>query len=830
MRTSRMGVSVLRYMMYSGNDPKRRRFALMTSVAALSWVPSSPALAQVAVTSQPVTMKIGGGDAGLASSTSSGGVGWLKAGPAYTTNSWTGLYLGAHVGGALENAAFADPFGAAVFGDSVRSPAFIAGGQASANYQIGNVVIGAQADLSWATSSGDNTCFGTAGGKFYASNCIVHPDLFGTITGKLGYAFGRSLLYAKGGAALEHNNVDFIVNGNPGLHVLTGSSDYGAWGWTAGGGIEYALTPAWSFNVEYDYLSFNNQNVATPYVPGNPLPKKPVGPIAGLSNDVQELKLGVNYKLGTDPTLWPAAQPAGLWWLKDLPIAGAGWEIEAGPRYMYSWGRAQWDLGSTFARPGSLLVSRLTWNNLMTNSAELYGRVDTPWDVFVSGFVGHGDTVSGGQNDEDFAAQVPYRNTSSANNNGSIGYAVIDVGYDALRQADYKVGPFAGYTYFNQYIFKSGCQQIANPTVNCVVPIPNSQLIGLEDMTWQGLRVGLSGQIRLTDRLKLAADAAYLPYVTFNWLDDHTGRNLQFQQWGQGIGVQAQAVLSYDFTDRLNLGIGARYWAMWADSADVRTVAITSLGSPRPNRNAIEMAGAFVQAGYKFVPDRSYTGEPAAYSLSRNYTTPGSVYDWSGLYAGVAGGSVWGESKQIGQTASHAKTADATPWFDVSGGLVGGTVGYNSQFDRIWVFGLEGDLSLVTAGGHAQQIPPFLATQVASTKEDWLGTTRARVGITPAERWLVYASGGLAIAGVEASISPSTFGSESHVRAGWTAGGGIETAITDKVSAKLEYLHVGLENHAYFVPTPNIPNVTNRAGGVPLDDEIVRVGINYKFD
>jgi opacity protein-like surface antigen len=176
------------------------------------------------------------------------------------------------------------------------------------------------------------------------------------------------------------------------------------------------------------------------------------------------------------------------------------------------------------------------------------------------------------------------------------------------------------------------------------------------------------------------------------------------------------------------------------------------------------------------------------------------------------------------------RTAAATPWFDVSGGLVGGTVGYNSQFDRIWVFGLEGDLSLVTAGGHAQQIPPFLATQVASTKEDWLGTTRARVGITPAERWLVYASGGLAIAGVEASISPSTFGSESHVRAGWTAGGGIETAITDKVSAKLEYLHVGLENHAYFVPTPNIPNVTNRAGGVPLDDEIVRVGINYKFD
>ena len=74
--------------------------------------------------------------------------------------------------------------------------------------------------------------------------------------------------------------------------------------------------------------------------------------------------------------------------------------------------------------------------------------------------------------------------------------------------ADYKVGPFVGYTVFHQYIFKSGCQQIASSTGNCSaadladLPIPSSQLIGLEDMTWQALRVGLSGQIRITDRLE----------------------------------------------------------------------------------------------------------------------------------------------------------------------------------------------------------------------------------------------------------------------------------------------------------------------------------------
>jgi outer membrane immunogenic protein len=75
----------------------------------------------------------------------------------------------------------------------------------------------------------------------------------------------------------------------------------------------------------------------------------------------------------------------------------------------------------------------------------------------------------------------------------------------------------------------------------------------------------------------------------------------------------------------------------------------------------------------------------------------------------------------------------------------------------------------------------------------------------------------------------SAFPEESHVRAGWTAGGGVEAAIIGNWSAKLEYLYVGLQNHAYFVPTPNNPAVDNRAGGVPLNGNIVRGGINYRI-
>ena len=758
--------------------------------------------------------------------------------------SWSGFYIGANIGGALEYSRLKDPFGPVSYGDRVTTTAFIAGGQFGANYQIGNIVLGAEADLSWVTSRGDETCFGLVGGAFFASNCSVDPSLFSTFTGRLGYAFGRTLVYAKGGAAWEHTDVDMAVNDNPGAHFLPSTNSYGAWGWTAGAGLEYALTPAWSLTLEYDFLGFGTASVATPYVAGNPLPGHPVGPIAGLSSSVEEVKLGINYRIGANPAAWSdvSAPPSSFLPLKVPPsfAAAPGWEVEGGARYMFSSGRAQWEFAGASA-PTWFNSSKLTWSNLQTNSAEVFGRVDTPWNIFVSGFVGVGHTFSGGQNDEDFNEPPPlqaYNNTFSSNT-GSISYAVVDLGYNVWRQADYKVGPFVGYTVFHQNIFKTGCQQIASSTGNCSVgdpadpPIPNSQLIGLEDMTWQALRVGLSGQLSLTDRLRLSADAAYLPYVTYTWLDDHLQRDLQWNNFGHGIGVQTQAVLSYDVTDRLSVGLGARYWAMWSTAGERQTIP----GAPvlEPTRNTIDLLGAFTQVSYRFDPAHVIAAAPGAADavLFKAPAAP-AAYSWTGAYGGVEGGWIWGNSQQIGQlTTGGRHTADSTPSFEVNGGTAGGTLGYNSQFDRVWVFGLESDMAWTGASGSANQIPPFLASQVATTKEDWLATARARIGFTPADRWLVYGTGGVAGADVEARITNASgstaFGPESHFRPGWTAGGGVEAALIGNWSAKVEYLYVGLENHAYFVPTPNNPNATNRAGGVLLNDNVVRAGVNYRF-
>jgi outer membrane immunogenic protein len=276
---------------------------------------------------------------------------------------------------------------------------------------------------------------------------------------------------------------------------------------------------------------------------------------------------------------------------------------------------------------------------------------------------------------------------------------------------------------------------------------------------------------------------------------------------------------------------------MWSNSAQAlyQFAPPAQVGSPIPNRNNIDLLGAFTQLSYRFDPNRATGAKPSGPVLPflKAPVAP-AAYDWTGFYVGIEGGGAWGKSVQIGQTPGRA-TFDATPGFDVNGGMFGGTVGYNAQFARIFVYGLEGDASWVNANGSARQVALGGAI-TASTTEDWLATARARIGVKPLDHWLIYATGGLAVAEVGATVPPApgatsaeVLGSESHVRPGWAVGAGVETSITGNWSAKFEYLYVGLENHAYFVPSPNDPTLDNRAGGVPLYNNIVRAGINYRF-
>jgi opacity protein-like surface antigen len=752
--------------------------------------------------------------------------------------SWSGFYLGGHVGAALATTDVVDPFGVALFGDQVRSPGFIGGGQVGYNYQFGPVVFGIEADVSGATSDGTNTCFAVSG-TIVSSNCRVRPDLHATLTGRLGYAAGRTLLYAKGGAAWMHGTVDVFFNQNnfgPGFTtaVFTSSSSFDATGWTAGGGIEYALTPAWSAKLEYDYLDFGHRDVATPYVAGNP--SGLTAPVTSIATQVHQVKFGVNYRFGADERAWPAGAAAMP--LKAPALAAvSGWEAEAGARYMYSWGRFQKDQGTGLANgssvPDGIVTSRLTYDGVQTNSAELFGRIESPWNVFLKGYVGAGQTGRGNNSDEDSyvnlnGVRAPYSNAYSPKVDGGIAYAVADLGYDVIRNKNSKLGVFAGYFYFHQLMNRYNCVQIANPQGSCEppneTPTPPNVVRFQEIDTWQAVRVGLSGETMLTDRLKLGIDAAYLPFLVFDGNDNHF-RNpiVQFPASSRGgQGVQVEALLSYYLTDRFAVGVGGRYWTMWTTNGEF--VNTNQPGVSRYYRAAFEQAGAFVQASYTFGAGGVHTS--AAYPQLLKAPAAALRADWNGLYVGVEGGGNWGRSRHINNTN------DITPDFAVNGGLLGGTIGYNARFGGAWLFGLEGDMSWTNADGSASNLAPnFNPASSSETRQHWLGTARVRLGAVPADRWLAYVTGGVALADVEAiahQANGDSF-SESHIRPGWTAGAGIAFALDRNWSAKVEYLHVGLNDAPYLNSLNPAVGGVNRGGGVPLSDEIVRVGINYRI-
>jgi len=169
------------------------------------------------------------------------------------------------------------------------------------------------------------------------------------------------------------------------------------------------------------------------------------------------------------------------------------------------------------------------------------------------------------------------------------------------------------------------------------------------------------------------------------------------------------------------------------------------------------------------------------------------IYNWTGFYAGINGGGGWGRSD----------------FANLSGGLVGGTLGYNWQSGPI-VYGLEGDIDWSNIRGSG----PCAGT-TCETRNDWLGTARGRLGYA-FDRIMPYVTGGLAVGDVKTSVAG--LGDSHSTKAGWTLGGGVEAAIAGPWTAKVEYLYVDLGNTSTPLGTD-----TN------FHTNIVRAGLNYRF-
>jgi hypothetical protein len=142
---------------------------------------------------------------------------------------------------------------------------------------------------------------------------------------------------------------------------------------------------------------------------------------------------------------------------------------------------------------------------------------------------------------------------------------------NVLEAPSYKVGAFAGYFFLNQDMNAFGCHPLAN--INCIpnVPTTGSAIISENDK-WQAMRVGVSGEARLINRLRLSGDVAYLPVVNFSGVDTHffgnTGQvaSINPESANKGAGVQIEAMLSYFVTSQFSVGLGGRYWALWTNN------------------------------------------------------------------------------------------------------------------------------------------------------------------------------------------------------------------------------------------------------------------------
>jgi outer membrane immunogenic protein len=204
-----------------------------------------------------------------------------------------------------------------------------------------------------------------------------------------------------------------------------------------------------------------------------------------------------------------------------------------------------------------------------------------------------------------------------------------------------------------------------------------------------------------------------------------------------------------------------------------------------------------------------------AADLARRHKMPvkapayAAPFSWAGFYLGINGGGAWGRSNWTNPLAS---TGD----FDLSGGMVGGTAGYKWQLGRT-VLGVEGDIDW--SGVKGSSSAAACGGIPCETKNDWLGTVRGRVGYA-FDRVLPYVTGGLAFGDIKATQGAV---SVSDTKAGWTAGAGIEAAISGPLSAKIEYLYADLGKLNCGT------TVCAASTDISYHANIVRAGLNYHF-
>jgi outer membrane immunogenic protein len=214
------------------------------------------------------------------------------------------------------------------------------------------------------------------------------------------------------------------------------------------------------------------------------------------------------------------------------------------------------------------------------------------------------------------------------------------------------------------------------------------------------------------------------------------------------------------------------------------------------------------------------------------------IFSWTGFYVGVNGGYAGDKFEYPFSGAFRGTPFSGNPSVTSSGFLFGGQIGYNYQFANRFVVGLEADYQWSNIEGNVSinaAIPGFGAAVNAGSEVTSFGTVRARLGYGW-DRALLYVTGGWAYGKVDSGGALALAGggggfaaaiSRGTTHNGWTAGLGIEYALTNNISFKTEYLFVDLGDKTLYS--------ADYGGGsfarldVDTRFHVVRAGLNYRF-
>jgi outer membrane immunogenic protein len=202
---------------------------------------------------------------------------------------------------------------------------------------------------------------------------------------------------------------------------------------------------------------------------------------------------------------------------------------------------------------------------------------------------------------------------------------------------------------------------------------------------------------------------------------------------------------------------------------------------------------------------------------------PVPVFTWTGPYVGAQIGAGWQQDRLAESSICVPACVDRVTG-RATGVIGGGHVGFNWQSGPL-VVGAEADIE--GTGLHHRTIYPLSSPDTFSSEIEWQSSVRGRLGFA-VDRTLVYATGGVAFADIRHNYYEASAGISqafSDVRTGWTVGGGIEYAITDNFTARVEYRYTDfgtkIETPAFVFPG-FVENHTET-------QHAVRVGASYKF-